>query len=214
MKVIAKKSLGQNFLINKDIIKKIINCAQIKNKNILEVGPGTGNLTSAIIEQKPKKIFLIEKDNYLIDELKRTLKYNIKFINDDILNIKENKLSNDILTVYGNLPYNISTKILTNWISNINEKFWFDKLILMFQKEVADRIISEHNNKNYGRLSVLVNWKLHIKKIFDIKPNNFKPAPKVDSSLLVFEPKKNFTQFNNNKSLEIVTRIFFNQKEK
>ena len=123
MKVIAKKSLGQNFLINKDIIKKIINCAQIKNKNILEVGPGTGNLTSAIIEQKPKKIFLIEKDNYLIDELKRTLKYNIKFINDDILNIKENKLSNDILTVYGNLPYNISTKILTNWISNINEKF-------------------------------------------------------------------------------------------
>ena len=85
---------------------------------------------------KNQKNFLIEKDNYLIDELKRTLKYNIKFINDDILNIKENKLSNDILTVYGNLPYNISTKILTNWISNINEKIWFDKLILMFQKKL------------------------------------------------------------------------------
>ena len=163
MKIIAKKSLGQNFLIDNNIIKKIINCANIKDKEILEVGPGTGNLTKEIIKENPKKIYLIEKDSNLIEILKSKLDYNIKFIHNDILKINENEISDKILTVFGNLPYNISTKILTNWILNINQKIWFDKLILMFQKEVADRIIAEHNSKNYGRLSVMVNWKLNKK---------------------------------------------------
>ena len=214
MKIIAKKSLGQNFLIDNNIIKKIINCANIKDKEILEVGPGTGNLTKEIIKENPKKIYLIEKDSNLIEILKSKLDYNIKFIHNDILKINENEISDKILTVFGNLPYNISTKILTNWILNINQKIWFDKLILMFQKEVADRIIAEHNNKNYGRLSVMVNWKLNTKKIIDIKPHSFKPIPKVDSSLLVFEPKKEFIKFNNKKSLETITRIFFSQRRK
>ena len=146
MKIIAKKSLGQNFLIDNNIIKKIINCANIKDKEILEVGPGTGNLTKEIIKENPKKIYLIEKDSNLIEILKSKLDYNIKFIHNDILKINENEISDKILTVFGNLPYNISTKILTNWILNINQKIWFDKLILMFQKEVADIIIAEHNS--------------------------------------------------------------------
>ena len=161
-----------------------------------------------------QKIFLIEKDNNLIEILKSQLKYDIKFINDDILKIDENNLSNDTLTVFGNLPYNISTKILTNWILNINEKVWFDKLILMFQKEVADRIIANHNEKEYGRLSVLVHWKLDVKKIIDIQPNCFRPMPKVQSSLLEFKPKKKFMKFRNNSSLETLTRIFFSQRRK
>ena len=210
----AKKSLGQNFLFDKNILKIIVNCADIKDKNILEIGPGTGNLTIEIIKKKPKKILLIEKDKTLLFELKKKYSEEITYIHDDVLNINENLLSKDKLTVFGNLPYNISTEILTKWILNLNSKIWFDKLILMFQKEVADRIISKFNTSTYGRLSIICNWKLNIKKIIDIKPNSFWPKPKVDSSLLVFTPKKNFFKLENPKNIEYITRVFFNQKRK
>jgi 16S rRNA (adenine1518-N6/adenine1519-N6)-dimethyltransferase len=161
----AKKSLGQNFLIDQNIIDKIIHTVEIKDKSILEIGPGTGNLTKNILKNKPKKLIVIEKDNDLAESLKINIDGDIKIINDDVLKIDENKLDTDILTVFGNLPYNISTEILCNWILNINYKnFWFDNLVLMFQKEVADRIIAKFNTKNYGRLSILSNWKLKIKK--------------------------------------------------
>jgi len=164
----AKKSLGQNFLIDQNIIDKIINTVEIDHKSILEVGPGTGNLTRAILKKKPKKLIVIEKDNNLAELLKKDFDNNIKIINDDILKINENKLDADVLTVFGNLPYNISTEILCNWIVNIkNKNFWFDNLVLMFQKEVAERIIAKFNTKNYGRLSILSNWKLEIEKICD-----------------------------------------------
>ena len=214
MKIKPKKSLGQNFLIDKEIIKKILTCADIQNKNILEVGPGTGNLTSEIIRNNPKKLILIEKDNHLLDLLRKKYTDNITFINDDILNISENKLSDDKLTVFGNLPYNISTEILIKWILNINSKLWFDKLVLLFQKEVADRIISSSNTSNYGRLSIISNWRLNIKKIIDVKPSSFKPRPKVESTLLLFTPKIKFYKLKNSQSIEDVTRIFFNQKRK
>ena len=210
----AKKSLGQNFLFDKNILKIIVNCADIKDKNILEIGPGTGNLTIEIIKKKPKKILLIEKDKTLLFELKKKYSEEITYIHDDVLNINENLLSKDKLTVFGNLPYNISTEILTKWILNLNSKIWFDKLILMFQKEVADRIISKFNTSTYGRLSIICNWKLNIKKIIDIKPSSFWPKPKVDSSLLVFTPKKNFFKLENPKNIEYITRVFFNQKRK
>ena len=190
MKIKAKKSLGQNFLFDKNILKIIINCADIKDKNILEIGPGTGNLTIEIIKKKPKKFLLIEKDKTLLLQLEKKYSDEITYIYDDILDINENLLSKEKLTVFGNLPYNISTEILTKWILNLNSKIWFDKLILMFQKEVADRIISKFNTSTYGRLSIICNWKLNISKIIDIKPNSFWPKPKVDSSLLVFTPKK------------------------
>ena len=214
MKIKPKKSLGQNFLIDNEIINKILECADIKNRNILEVGPGTGNLTDAILKKKPKELILIEKDTVLLDLLKKKFSGKIRFINNDILKISENKLSNDELTVFGNLPYNISTEILTKWILNLNSNLWFDKLILLFQKEVADRIISDCNTSKYGRLSIISNWKLNIKKIIDIKPSSFKPRPRVDSSLLLFTPKKKFFKLNNSESIENVTRVFFNQKRK
>ena len=214
MKIKAKKSLGQNFLFDKNILKIIINCADIKDKNILEIGPGTGNLTIEIIKKKPKKFLLIEKDKTLLLQLEKKYSDEITYIYDDILDINENLLSKEKLTVFGNLPYNISTEILTKWILNLNSKIWFDKLILMFQKEVADRIISKFNTSTYGRLSIICNWKLNIKKIIDIKPNSFWPKPKVDSSLLVFTPKKNFFKLENPKNIEYITRVFFNQKRK
>ena len=210
----AKKSLGQNFLIDNNILDKIINITDIQNKTILEVGPGTGNLTSLILKKKPKKFIVIEKDNILANNLKKKFKDQLVVINNDILNIDENTLSKDNLIVFGNLPYNISTEILSKWIINLKDIFWFDYLILMFQKEVAERIIADFNTSNYGRLSIISNWKLNIKKICDIKPKSFFPRPKIESSLLFFSPKKNYIKIEDPKNLEIITRIFFNQRRK
>ncbi len=210
----AKKSLGQNFLIDKNILEKIVNITKIENKTILEIGPGTGNLTSYILKKKPKKVFVVEKDTFLAGNLNKNFKNQLTIINDDILKIDENSISNENMTVFGNLPYNISTEILSKWIINLNKYFWFDHLILMFQKEVADRIIAKFNTSSYGRLSILSNWKLNIEKICDIKPNSFYPKPKVDSSLLFFSPKKKFYKIKNPKNLEKITRIFFNHRRK
>ena len=211
----AKKSLGQNFLIDQNIIDKIINIIEIKDKSILEIGPGTGNLTKNILKKKPKKLIVIEKDYELAEMLKHNLDDNIKIINDDVLKIDENSLDTEILTVFGNLPYNISTEILCNWILNIkNKNFWFDNLVLMFQKEVADRIIAEFNTKNYGRLSILSNWKLEIEKICDVRPSSFFPKPKIDSSVLLLKPKPDFFPLTNPKNLEKLTRIFFMHRRK
>jgi 16S rRNA (adenine1518-N6/adenine1519-N6)-dimethyltransferase len=210
----AKKSLGQNFLIDREILEKIVNTTAIRDKNILEVGPGTGNLTSFILKNHPKKMLVIEKDDDLAKNLNETFKDQLTIINDDILNIDENLLFKENLTVFGNLPYNVSTEILSKWIINLKDDPWFDCLVLMFQKEVADRIIAKFNTSTYGRLSILSNWKLNIEKICDISPISFSPKPKIDSSLLLFTPKNNFFKIKDPKNLEKVTRIFFNQRRK
>jgi len=211
----AKKSLGQNFLIDQNIINKIVNIVNIKDKNILEIGPGTGNLTIEILKRKPKKIILIEKDNNLVNLLQNRFDRSVKIISEDVLKVNESLLDDQILTVFGNLPYNISTEILSKWILNLSQnKIWFNCLVLMFQKEVADRIISKFNTKDYGRLSILANWRLNIKKIFDIQPSCFQPKPKIQSSVLFFEPRKNFLKFKNPKNLEKITRVFFMHRRK
>ena len=214
MNIIAKKSLGQNFLIDRNVLEQIVNTVEIENKEILEIGPGSGNLTEFILKKKPKKVYVIEKDNDLSLLLHKKFNNEINIINEDILSISEDKISEENLTVFGNLPYNISTKILSKWIVNLSKKFWFNQLILMFQKEVADRIIAKSDTSNYGRLSILSNWKLDVKKIIDIKPESFLPRPKIDSSLLVFFPKKEFFELKNPKNLEMITRIFFSQRRK
>jgi len=213
--IIAKKSLGQNFLIDENIINRIATLIKIKDQTLLEVGPGTGKLTNALLKKNPKKIYVIEKDDNLASLLKKEFKKEIDVINDDILQVDENNISDEKLIVFGNLPYNISTEILCKWIINLNDqKIWFRYFILMFQKEVADRILSKYNSSNYGRLSIIANWKLNIRKIIDIKPNSFSPKPKVDSSLLFFSPKKNFLKIENPRNLEKITRVFFSQRRK
>ena len=211
----AKKSLGQNFLIDQNIIQKIVSLAEIDNKEILEVGPGSGNLTNEIIKRNPKKIYLVEKDNDLSQLLIDKFDKKIKLFNDDILNFDEQSLSKNKIIVFGNLPYNISTEILCKWIINLKSEFcWFSQLILMFQKEVADRIISDFNTKNYGRLAILTNWRLKVKKIFDIGPECFSPRPKIISSVLYFEPKSSFIKIKNPKNIEIISRVFFSNRRK
>ena len=215
MKIIAKKSLGQNFLIDKNIIDKIIQITKIYKKNILEIGPGTGNLTEFILKENPKYLTVLEKDENLCQKLFLRFKDNIKIINNDVL--KENLemiSSNEKFTVFGNLPYNISTEIICSWILNLKETCWFDELVLMFQKEVADRIIAKENTSQFGRLTVLTNWRLNIKKVFDIGPNSFSPKPKINSSVLHFTPKNEFQKFKDSKNIEIVTKTFFNQRRK
>jgi len=214
MYIKAKKSLGQNFLIDREVLEKIVSITDITNKNVLEIGPGSGNLTTYILKQKPKKLYVVEKDDDLAILLKEKFDTEIEIINDDILRVSEDKISDQKLSVFGNLPYNISTEILSKWILNIGSNFWFESLVLMFQKEVADRIISEFNNSKYGRLSILSSWKLNVKKIIDIKPQSFSPRPKIDSSLLLFTPKENFFELKDPKNLEKITRIFFSQRRK
>jgi len=209
-----KKSLSQNFLIDRNVLEQIVDTVKITNKEVLEIGPGSGNLTTFILKKNPKKLFVIEKDDDLALLLKDKFTNEITIINDDVLKISEDKITTAKLIVFGNLPYNISTEILSKWITNLSQEFWFESLVLMFQKEVADRIIAESNTSKYGRLSILSNWKLNIKKIIDIKPESFSPRPKIDSTLLLFTPRKDFFELKDAKNLEMITRVFFSQRRK
>ena len=209
-----KKSLGQNFLIDRNVLEQIVDTVEIADKEVLEIGPGSGNLTTFILKKNPKKVYAIEKDDELALLLKDKFSDEIIIINDDVLKISEDKISKEKLTVFGNLPYNISTEILSKWIVNIDKSFWFENLVLMFQKEVAERIIAESNTSKYGRLSILSNWKLNVKKIIDIKPQSFSPRPKIDSALLLFTPREKFFKLKDAKNLEMLTRVFFSQRRK
>ena len=152
----AKKSLGQNFLIDKNIIKKIVNLTQIKNKNVIEIGPGKGALTEEIILRKPKSIKLIEKDYELYKDLKN--KYsnnnNVTIFNADILKFDLEKILKRDCILYGNLPYNISSQILVK-ILKFKRLHTLQDLILMFQKELAEKILGFYPSKHYGRISIL-----------------------------------------------------------
>ena len=213
-----KKKLGQNFLINKEIIKKIADIVNVdKNTNIIEVGPGTGNLTEELLKKNPKEIFAIEFDkdlsNYL-DKIKNNNK-NFNYKISDALTFDEKSIFKKNSIIYGNLPYNISLKLLIKWIYSDPWPPFYDQMILMFQKEVAERIMATSNNKKYGRISILTDARLDVKFHFNISKKEFNPEPKVDSSVLSFTPKKN-TNFKL-KDLDILsdlTKVIFNTKRK
>ena len=208
-----KKSLGQNFLIDKNIIEKIVHSAKIKSSDIvLEIGPGTGNLTKFIIAQNPKKIFLIEKDENFANALEKQYQKKARIIKKDILDIPHEFYFKKRFLILGNLPYNISTKILSNWC--LNNKLNVSKMILMFQKEVADRILANVNSKEYSRITILSKWKFDIKRVTDVKPNSFFPKPKVHSTVLEFIPRRKIHKIKDPKNLEKITKVFFNQRRK
>ncbi len=215
MKLSQKKSLGQNFLVDQDVLNKIADVGEVGNEDlVIEVGPGSGALTKKILEKKPKNLVVIEKDERLYNFLLKNFNQKLKIINEDMMKISYENFNGKNYIIFGNLPYNISTQILAKWIKLKNIDIFCKKFVLMFQKEVADRIIAETNTKNYGRLSILSNWRMNINKIFDIEPESFNPAPKVKSTLLVFVPKKKFFKFKNPSNLEYVTNIFFSQRRK
>ena len=215
MKISPKKSLGQNFLVNVKILDMIADLGEVKADDIvLEVGPGSGNLTEKILKKKPKKIIVVEKDKKLSLILKKKFSTEVEIVNDDILRHNHDIYKDKKIIIFGNLPYNISTQILTFWIKINGLSNFCKKFILMFQKEVADRILAEYNSKSYGRLSIISSWRMDVEKIIDINPSSFFPPPKVKSTLLVFKPKKKYFKINNPKNLEHITNIFFNQRRK
>tara|TARA_A100001011_G_C14283093_1_gene832410 strand:+ start:1375 stop:2166 length:792 start_codon:yes stop_codon:yes gene_type:complete len=215
MRFSPNKSLGQNFLEDKNIINLIVEHGNIKNQDtVFEVGPGTGNLTEKILNKSPKNLIVIEKDVKLANYLEEKFQNKIKIFNEDMMKFHFNNYYNQNLIIFGNLPYNISTQILAKWIKIQDLNNFCKRFILMFQKEVADRIIAKTNSKNYGRLSILSNWKMEIKKIIDVEPNSFNPSPKVRSSLLMLTPKPKFYKLKDPKNLEHITNIFFSQRRK
>ncbi len=211
-----KKSLGQNLLIDKNILNKIVSVSKLNNKNIIEIGAGTGLLTKEIIKQKPYKIYLIEKDKRFIKLLEENFKNkNIFIINEDILKININKLIIKDSIILGNLPYNISSQILVKFIKMTSWPPNYERLIFMFQKEVGEKIIANFKSKNYSRLSILVKSRFKILNHFNVSKNCFLPKPKVDSMVIELKPIKNEkTKFKDINSLEFITNVFFSYKRK
>ncbi len=217
MKKFNKKSLGQNFLVDRNIIKKIIGLVKIKGKNIIEIGPGDGALTNEILKQNPKSLITIEKDRILSTKISE--KYfenkNFKNFNNDILKFDLEKLDLKNSIIIGNLPYNISSQIL---VKILNFKKWppdFEDVIFMFQKELGNKILGKYPTSDYGRISVLTNYRLYAKKKFDVSANCFFPKPKVNSTVIHFKPKKKSSFYIKDlKNLEKITSVLFSNKRK
>ena len=212
-----KKSLGQNFLIDFNIVKKIVNLVNIKSKNIIEIGPGKGALTDEIIKKNPKSLLLIEKDDNLYKELdmKFSSQKKIKIFNSDILKFDLEKKIKKNSIIFGNLPYNISSQILVKilrfnkWPPNLTD------MIFMFQKELAEKIIAKYPSSDYGRLSILSSYRINIVKKFLVSPNCFFPKPKINSMIIHLRPKKEkIFKINEVTNLEKITNILFSNKRK
>ncbi len=213
----TKKSLGQNYLTDLNIVKKIVNLTKVINKNILEIGPGKGALTDQILKCKPKSLILIEKDDILSNELKLKYAHNkkITIYNKDVLRFDfEKKLKKNSI-IFGNLPYNISSQIL---VKIIKFKAWppkYSDIIFMFQKELAERVIGKFHTSKYGRLSILTNYRLKILNKFNVSPNCFFPMPRVNSTVLYFKPVEKIpSKIKNIENLEKITHILFSNKRK
>ena len=207
--LIPKKSLGQNFLIDRNICKKIINLSNIKYENIIEIGPGTGQLTTEIIKDNPKKLVLIEKDENLINLLK--IKYqsykNIEFINCDALSYDYSKISNAI--IFSNLPYNISTKIIFKLLLNFKN---INHMIFMIQKEVAEKL-DYKKTKKINKNNFFIFNSCFYKNVFNISNNVFYPKPKIQSSVISLKPK-NLDNLDLKKLKIFTDKIFKNKRKK
>ena len=213
----SKRSLGQNFLIDNNIVKKIVKTTDVYNKNILEIGPGKGALTEQILKSNPKSLILIEKDNALSKILKKKYRNDkrVKIYNNDILKLNFEDLLKSNSVIFGNLPYNISSQVLVKIIKFKKKPLKYSSLILMFQKEMADRITAKFGASQYGRLSILSNYKLKIFDKFNVSPNCFYPKPKVNSTVLYLKPNERISyKIENIQNLEKITNILFSNKRK
>ncbi len=191
-----KKKFGQNFLTDQSIVERIVfHAGNLENKSILEIGGGSGNLTKHLLKAKPKKLFVIEVDKDYSEILSKVLESNTtetRLISKDILKTEVFSCFSEPPVIFGNLPYNISTKILAKLLTEANGENTWDKLLLMFQLEVAKRIVAKPNTKEYGRLSLFSQFYSSPSLEFQISKNAFFPVPKVESALVKFQ--------NNNKN--------------
>lgn len=210
-----KKKYGQNFLISETIAKKITSYLNISNENVIEIGPGNLALTKFIISQNPKKFLAIEIDKEIVDKHQCNLPNYANYIaNQDALKFDEiNFFKNEKFFIISNLPFNISTKLLIKWIKLQYKTNSIKGMVLMFQKELGERIISAENTRKYGRLSILAHSVFEVKKEIIVKKEKFNPKPKVDAIILRFTPNKLKRKINFH-SLEKITNIFFNTRRK
>ena len=207
------KSLGQNFLCDVSLLDKIVNCAlPFENSDIVEIGPGPCGLTRSIISRAGNSsVICIEKDirlKPLHDNILKNTTANLEFIYDDALKIDIKSLTSSDITIISNLPYNVGTRLLLNWIKTLQK---IKSMTLMFQTEVADRICAKVGTKEYGRLSVLVQATCDVAKCFEVSNKAFFPVPKVNSCVVKLIPRNTNIDY---KSLEKITSIFFTYRRK
>ena len=210
-----KKSLGQNFLTDKNIVRKILNLTNLENKNVIEIGPGKGSLTDEILKRNPSSLILLEKDKNLFKFLKKKYSSNniIRIINVDVLKF-DFEIFKKKYILLGNLPYNISSQILIKILKSKKIRK-FDDIIFMFQKELGEKIISQFPSSHYGRLSIITSLKLYLVQKFLVRPSCFFPRPKVNSMVIHFRVhKKDKFNIKNISSLEKVTNTLFSSKRK
>lgn len=219
--LISKKSLGQNFILDENITDKIVRTSDVKNHIVLEIGPGPGCLTRSLIKAGVKTIIAVEKDLKcvkIINYQKKLFLNKVILIEGDFLKdhifkkiVREFKKYKKKVVVFSNLPYKTAIPILAKILRNRN---YFQKLILMFQKEQAERIMAKKNTKSYGRISVISHWLCDIKKKMHLSPNYFFPKPKIDSSILEFKFKKKIKKVDNENLLSDLVMKCFNQRRK
>ncbi len=212
--IFAKKSLGQNFLNNFSVVENMCKNVKIENKVVLEIGPGTGFLTKEIIKHNPKKLILIEKDERLIKKLNEDFSDIADIINADALKINIidiAKTEKQKITIIANLPYNIGTTLIINWLKCIEN---IENIVVILQKEIVDRFCAIPKTKNYGRVSVLIQSVCDIKKLFDIKPECFTPQPKVMSSVVKITQKQEHMNEMIIYKLNEICKIAFSQRRK
>jgi 16S rRNA (adenine1518-N6/adenine1519-N6)-dimethyltransferase len=190
----AKKSLGQNFLLDLNLTARIARAAEpLENITVVEVGPGPGGLTRALLALGARRVIAIERDNRAIAALEEiALRYpgRLEIVEGDALSIDPHEhLGPERARVVANLPYNIATALLVGWLTVEPWPPWYDHLLLMFQREVAERIVAVPGTKSYGRLSVLAGWRAEAKILFDVARSAFVPPPKVTSSIVRLTPR-------------------------
>ena len=212
-KITPKKKFGQNFLTDKSIVDKIIlSAGNIENKSIIEIGGGSGNLTKYILKAKPKKLLVIEIDKDCVEVLSKVLEdssIETKLISEDVLKTDIYSFFSEPPVIFGNLPYNISTKILAKLLTKENDNPNWEKLLLMFQLEVANRIVAKPHTKQYGRLSLFSQFYSVPSLEFQISKNSFFPVPKVESALIKFQNNsKNYVNYNSVLFYDIIKQSF------
>ena len=214
----AKKSLGQNFLLDLNLTSKIARYAgNLDQFDILEIGPGPGGLTRSLLHEGARKVVAIEKDNRCIEaleEIQATFPGRLKLLQGDALSTNASEHLADPVRIIANLPYNIGTELLVRWLTSKTWPSFWQSMTLMFQKEVANRIVASPGSKAYGRLSVMSQWRCDTKIAFNVPASAFTPPPKVESALVHFEALKEPKFPAEVEVLEFVVSKAFNQRRK
>ena len=214
----AKKSLGQNFLLDLNLTSKIARYAgNLKQSDVLEIGPGPGGLTSSLLNEGARQVVSIEKDNRCIaalEEIQSLFPGRLRLLQGDALSMNVTQYLTDPIKIIANLPYNIGTELLVRWLNSKNWPSFWQSMTLMFQKEVANRIVARPGSKAYGRLSVMSQWRCNTKIAFNIPATAFTPPPKVESAVVHFEALNEPKFPAEVDKLEFVVSKAFNQRRK